>query len=173
MGKVDEEDYYKPILVKIAFKGNYKYYENRRDQNKNPSVKQYLYMIMPYLCNMINDHKTSKTQYGEWKVQIFMHVNFIPSKDTGETCTIYVWSDNENIMWGNETDNTVKELFESFLASYQKEEQIIRGGSDFMFESVELIDYKLHRINLKRRKSYIESPEWLKSNGATINQKRW
>ena len=48
----------------------------------------------------------------------------------------------------------------------------MRGGSDFMFESVELIDYKLHRINLKRRKSYIESPEWLKSNGATINQKR-
>ena len=118
---------------------------------------------MPYLRDMINDHKTSKTQYGEWKIQIFMHVNFIPSKDTGETCSIYVWSDNENIMWGNETDNIIKELFESFLASYQKEEQIIRGGSDFMFESVELIDYKLHRISLKRRKSYIESPEWLKS----------
>ena len=114
MGKVDEKDYYKPILVKVAFKGNYKYYENKRDQNKNSSVKQYLYMIMPYLRDMINDHKTSKTQYGKWKIQIFMHVNFIPSKDTGETCTIYVWSDNENIMWGNETDNIIKELFESF-----------------------------------------------------------
>ena len=30
-----------------------------------------------------------------------MHVNFISSKDTGETRTIYVWSDNEEIRSGN------------------------------------------------------------------------
>ena len=36
-----------------------------------------------------------------------MHVNFISSKDTEETRTIYVRSDNENIMWGNETDNII------------------------------------------------------------------
>ena len=47
----------------------------------------------------------------------------------------------------------------------------MRGGSDFMFESVELIDYKLHKISLKRGKSYIESPEWLINKGATINLK--
>ena len=40
-----------------------------------------------------------------------------------------------------------------------------------MFESVELIDYKLHKISLKRGKSYIESPEWLINKGATINPK--
>ena len=65
-----------------------------------------------------------------------MHVNFISSKDTGETRTIYVWSDNAKIMVGNETDNIIRELFESFLDNYQKEEQIMRGGSDFIFESV-------------------------------------
>ena len=27
----------------------------------NLSIKQYLHMIMPYLHNMINDHKTAKT----------------------------------------------------------------------------------------------------------------
>ena len=27
--KVNEEDYYKPILVKSSFKSNYKYYESR------------------------------------------------------------------------------------------------------------------------------------------------
>ena len=32
-------------------------------------------------------------------------------------------------MWGNETDNIIKKRFESFLDNYQKEEQIIRGGS--------------------------------------------
>ena len=30
-----------------------------------------------------------------------MHANFISSKDTGETRTIYVWSDNVEIMKGN------------------------------------------------------------------------
>ena len=28
-----------------------------------------------------------------------MRVNFISSKDTGETRTIYVWSDNVSIIW--------------------------------------------------------------------------
>ena len=42
---VSEEDYYKPILVKSSFKGNYKYYESRRDKEKRLSVKQYLSKI--------------------------------------------------------------------------------------------------------------------------------
>ena len=33
--EVSEEDYYKPILVKSSFKGNYKYYESRGDKEKN------------------------------------------------------------------------------------------------------------------------------------------
>ena len=57
-------------------------------------------MIMPYLRDMINDHKTTETQSKVWKIQIFMHVNFISSKDTEKTRTIYLRSDNEDIMWG-------------------------------------------------------------------------
>ena len=58
-------------------------------------------MFIPYLHNMINDHKATmrpennKTQSGEWKIQLSMHVNFISLKDTTETRIIYVWSDNE------------------------------------------------------------------------------
>ena len=40
-----------------------------------------------------------------------MHVNFISSKETGETRTIFVWSDNEEIRSGNEIDDIIKELF--------------------------------------------------------------
>ena len=32
--KANEEDYYKPILFKSSFKGNYKYYESRGDKDK-------------------------------------------------------------------------------------------------------------------------------------------
>ena len=76
------------------------------------------------------------------------------------------------IMVVNKIDNIIKELFESFLDNYQKQEQMMRGRSDFIFESVELIDYHLQKISLKRGKSYIESSEWLINKGATINQKK-
>ena len=97
-----------------------------------------------------------------------MRVNFISSKDRGEICTIYVWSNNENIMWCNET--CYWKTFWIFLDNYQKEEQYIKG-SDFVFESVELMDYKLHKVNLKRGRSYVKSPKWLANKGATINPK--
>ena len=75
---------------------------------------------MPYLRDIINDHKAIRNEPEEWKIQINMHVNFISSKDTGETRTIYVWSDNKEIRLGNETDDIIKEIFESFLTNYQK-----------------------------------------------------
>ena len=99
-----------------------------------------------------------------------MHVNFISSKDTGETHIIYVLSYNEDIMQGSEAYNIIKELFETLLDNYQKEEQIIRG-SDFVFESVRLMAYKIHKVGLKRGGSYIESPKWLVNKKAAINPK--
>ena len=95
-----------------------------------------------------------------------MHVNFISSKDTGETRTIYVWSDNVSIIRGSDTDDIIRENFRSSLRNYQEELKIIKG-SDFVFESVELVDYKLHRVRLRRGGSYVKSTEWL----ATINPK--
>ena len=44
-------------------------------------------------------------------------------------------------------------------------------GSDFVFESVDLMDYKLHRVRLNRGGLYIESPEWLANKKAAINPK--
>ena len=154
---VKEEDYYKPILVKSSFKGNYKYYESRGDKEKRLSVKQYLNKITPYLYDLINDHRIARRV---WKIQISMHVNFISSKDTGETCTIYVWSDNVKIMWGSDTDDIIRKRFRTFLHNYQEELKMI-SGSEFNFESVELMSYKLHRVCLRRGVLYIKSPEWL------------
>ena len=115
---VNVNDYYKPILVKSYFKNNYKYYESRGDKDKKLSMKPYLYKIMPYLSDLINDHTTNRNNSNEWKIQIKMHVNFVSSKDTGETCTIFVWSDNEEIRLGNETDNIIKGLLNSSLNNY-------------------------------------------------------
>ena len=70
--------------------------------------------------------------------------------------TIFVWSDNEEIRLGNQTDDIIKELINSFLNNYQKEEIILRSGSNFVFESVDLLSYHVHKTSLKRVKSYIK-----------------
>ena len=99
-----------------------------------------------------------------------MRVNFISSKDTGETRTIYVWSDNVSIMRGSDTDNIIREIFRSFLHNYQEEFKIIKG-SDFVFETVELIDHNFHKVRLRRGELYVKSPEWLTNKKAAINPK--
>ena len=85
--------------------------------------------------------------------------------------TFYVNSDNEEIRSGNETVEIINKLFESFLNNYQKEEKILRNGSNFVFESVKILYYHIYKINLKRGKSYIKSPEWILNKRATINPK--
>ena len=45
----------------------------------------------------------------------------------------------------------------------------MREGSNFVFESVNLLYYRLHKTSLNRGGSYIDSPCWLKNKGATIN----
>ena len=47
-----------------------------------------------------------------------MEINFISSKDSNETCTIHTKSDNIEIMIGSETDEIIKNLFESLLQKY-------------------------------------------------------
>ena len=59
----------------------------------------------------------------------------------------------------------------SFLNNYQKEEIILKNGSNFVFESVDLLSYHIHKTSLKRGKSYMKSPEWIVNKRATINTK--
>ena len=91
----NDDDYYKLILVEGSFNNNYKCYESRGNKDKKLSVKQYLYKIMPYLSDLINEHKANENNSNEWKIQISMNVNFVSSNDTREIHTIFVWSDNE------------------------------------------------------------------------------
>ena len=73
-------------------------------------------------------------------------------------------------MRGRDTDDIIRKLFRSFLHNNQENLKIIKG-SDFVFENVELMVYKPHRVRLRRGGSYIKSPEWLANKKATINPK--
>ena len=77
-------------------------------------------MIKSYLSDIINNHKTcsleryhsgNKTWVEEtsskWKVQLTMAINFISSKDSDETRTMHIKSNNVEIMMGNKTDEII------------------------------------------------------------------
>ena len=152
-----EDDYYEPALVKSSFENNYEYYEIRGDKDKKLSVHQYLYMIIPKLEELINKRKNNNNN--KQKVQLSIDVNLININDKEITRTFYVRSDNEEIMLGNDTSDIINKILESLLNNYQKQEQILRGGSDYIFESVDILGIHFCNIKLKRGKSYIESPK--------------
>ena len=58
-------------------------------------------------------------------------------------------------------NEVVNELFESLLSRYKIGLEISMRGSDFIFDSVQLLYHKCHKINFKRGGSY-DSPDWIK-----------
>ena len=68
---------------------------------------------MPYLTDLINEHKNNRDESNESKIQ-YMGVNFISSNDTGKIRTFFVRSDNEEIRSGNETDDIINGFLNLF-----------------------------------------------------------
>ena len=101
-----------------------------------------------------------------------MTLNFISFKDSDEIGTMHTKSNNIKITMGNEIDEIIEELFESLLQKYQERLEESMKGSEFVFDSVDLLYYKVHKISLNRGRSYIDSPKWLKNKKATIYQKK-
>ena len=114
---------------------------------------------------LINDKK----KIGEWKIQLIMKINFISSNHFNETRGMYSKSDNFEIMMGVDTNEIIKNLFNSIRQRYQKGLQESMRGSDFVFDYVESLNYIFHKVDLKRSGSYIETPDWIQNKGATIN----
>ena len=130
-------------------------------------LEEYLNIIRPYLRDMIDNHKA----HSEWKIQLIMRIIFVSSLDTNETHIMHTKSDNMEIMNGTETIEAINELFNSFLRRYQEGLETKMKGSNFVFDSVDILYYKFHKISLNRGGSYIDSPDWIKNKKATINPK--
>ena len=135
--KINEKDYYEPIKTKHAFDDGYIEYESRGDKDNNLSLVEYIDIIRPYLRDMIDNHKA----HSEWKIQLVMKINFISSLDTDEFRDMYTKSNNTEIMSGTESNDTIKEIFNSFLRRYQEGLETKMKGSNFVFDSVDILYY--------------------------------
>ena len=99
--EIDENDYYKPILVKSFYKDSYKEYESRGDMNKSLSIEEYLDKIIAYLKELIDNHKAIENNSKEWKVKLNGKIKNVSLDDAMDIRTFYVWSKNEEIRLGN------------------------------------------------------------------------
>ena len=161
-----DKDYYKPKLNKSGYNKNYAQYESKGD--KILSLKEYLNLIEKYLRELIEEYKLK----GEWKVQLTIEVNFISLKPgSDETRIMYIRSDNIEIMFGDDNDDIIEQLFESLLQKYKENLQNKMRGSEFEFDGVNFLYYDFNKISINRGGSYIDSPKWLKDKKSTINPK--
>ena len=161
-----DKDYYKPKLSKSGSNKTYVQYESKGD--KILALKEYLALIEKYLRELIEGYKFK----GEWKVQLTIEVNFIslrPGSD--ETRIMYTRSDNFEIMFGDNNDDIIEQLFESLLQKYEDNLQNKMRGSEFEFDGVNFLYYDFNKMSINRGGSYIDSPKWLKDKKPIINPK--
>ena len=84
---------------------------------------------------------------------------------------MYTRRDNIEIMFGDDSDDIIEQLFRSLLQKYEENLQNKMRGSDFEFDGVNFLYYYFNKISLNRDGSYIDSPKWLKDKKSTKNPK--
>ena len=117
---------------------------------------------------LINQYKKE----GEWKIQLIAEINFISLKPgSDETRVMYTRSDNEEFMNGDDTNEIIKLLFESFLQGFGENLQEKMRRSDFEFDDINFFNYNFNKTSIYKGGSYIDSPKWLKDKKSVFNMR--
>ena len=89
-----------------------------------------------------------------YDVSCWVEINFNSSKDIDEEHVMHPKNDNIDIMSHDKADEVIEELFESLLSRYLIGLKTPVKGSDFIFDCVDLLYYKCHKINRNCGGSY-------------------
>ena len=80
-------------------------------------------------------------------------------------------SNNIEVVTYDNAKKVIKEIFELLLSKYQIELETSMRGNDSIFDGVNLLYHKCHKVNFKRGCSYIDSQDWIKNKKVTPNPK--
>ena len=174
--------------------------EGGKDEKLLPN--EYLNMIRPYLRDLINRHKpiqrlnnnadinntdnnntdnnnninndnNNNTERGEWKIMLRMYINCISTKSCNETRTMHPKSKQVEVYMGSDNENVIDTLFNTLLKNFQRiQETSNERAGKFIPDSVEILEYEFHKIDIVRAESYIITPDWIASKKATKNPKK-
>ena len=108
----------------------------------------------------------------EWKIQLTISINFISSKDGEEERVMHSIVAIYKFSPYSDANGVIDEICESLRSKYQANLETSMRGKYFIFDSVELMHYKCHKVNFIRGGSNIDSTDWIKKEKkATINLK--
>ena len=95
------------------------------------------------------------------------------SLDNDEERVMHSKSYNIEIIINDEADEVIQKLFDSLKNRYENNLESMKS-KDFVFDYVQLLYYKGHKINPNRGRSYRDSPNWIKkkTNNKFYQQKR-
>ena len=68
-------------------------------------------------------------------------------------------SNNTEVLTYDDPEEIIEELFESLVSRYKIGLETQMRSSDLIFDFINLIYYKCHKINFRRGGSYIDSPD--------------
>ena len=127
-------------------------------------LKQYINKVIPYLSQLINKKKNDNQ-----KIQLDIGVNFKHTNDIEKKYILYIKSKNIEILPGDDVNDIIKELTNSFYENYEDQLLILRNCNGYVYDNVVVLGIHFHKIEVESSSSYIESPEWIKNKKATIN----
>ena len=130
-------------------------------------IDKYLNKTEPHLRNIRIGLQSSDT----WKIQLTIAINFISSRDAKEQPVMHSRRDNIKFTSYNEVNDVINKLFDSPCSKYQRNLETSMRGSDFIFDSVQLMCCKFYKVNFRHGGSCIDSLDRLKKKKATINSK--
>ena len=81
-------------------------------------------------------------------------------------------SDNMENIINDKTNEVIEELSQSLFSKYQIRIEISIKGCDFIFDYMDTLDYKCHKIILKRVALNLDSFDWIKNKRATKNPEK-
>ena len=84
---------------------------------------------------------------------------------------MYSKSDNIEFTSYNDAKESVHGLFDSLRSRYQGNLETSMRGSDFIFDSIQLMYCKCHKVSFKCDGSYIDYTDWIKKKNGTIYPK--
>ena len=139
----DLHEYFKPILAKDSFEGNYQMYSCRGDKDRTMSISQYLDTVKSYLFALIDEKKNISSQ----KIQLVIAVNLI-HLTKNYRITFYVKSKNIVTNPSDKTEEILYQLYDSLLKYFDDKLMICRTDSN-VYESTEGLDIHFHKIDFR------------------------
>ena len=71
-------------------------------------------------------------------------------------------SDNIKLTSATDANKVADKFFDSSIWLYQVNLETSMGGTEFIFDSVEKMHYRYHKVNFRCANSFIDSPDWIK-----------